>query len=284
MKFAVLGANSFTGSNLCAYLREQGDEVLEISRPAFDLIRDLDDIVRIIRTAKPKYIVNFIAKGRVPESWNKPADWMHTNVVAHVALHDQLRHCDFIEKYVHVSTPEVYGSTGSWVKEDHPFNPSTPYAVSKAACEMSLRTFRVYGFPVVFTRAANVYGPGQTNRLIPNAIAAKRDGRKLKLEGDCLRCFVHVLDVATATRLVALKGQVGEAYHISTRHMTTIKQVVEMVGCDYESVTPRMAQDSIYALRTDKLRRLGWTDTVTLEQGINEMEAHGHRNRLVAVA
>ena len=284
MRFAILGASSFTGVNLVAYLRECGDEVLELGR-SYDINRDIPEMVRVLREWKPKHIVNLIAKGRVPESWGKPACWMQTNVTAHVALHDQLRHCDFIEKYVHVSTPEVYGNTPGWVTEDCPFNPSTPYAVSKAACEMSLQTFRnAYGFPVAFTRSANVYGPGQRNRLIPNAVYAKQAGTKLSLEGNAVRGYVHIRDVASATRLVAEKGVIGEAYHIATREIHSTKEIAESVGCEYETVPARMAQDRIYALLTDKIRRLGWTDTVSLQSGINEMEAHGYRDRPVAMA
>ena len=108
----------------------------------------------------------------VGESWLNPDHWMMTNVVSTVRLHDRLRSFDFLERYVHVTTPEVYGSTEGWVREDAPFNPSTPYAVSRAAGDMSLRTyFATYGFPVVFTRAANVYGPGQQlYRIIPRTI------------------------------------------------------------------------------------------------------------------
>ena len=69
----------------------------------------------------------------VGESWDKPDDWMQTNVVSVARLAERLRHIDFIEKYVHVTTPEVYGSTDGWISEDTPFNPSTPYAVSRSA-------------------------------------------------------------------------------------------------------------------------------------------------------
>ena len=147
--------------------------------------------------------------------------------------------------------------------------------MSKAACEMSLRTFhRAYGFPVVFTRAANVYGPGQRNRIIPLALQHRKAGTPLKLQGGgaSRRSFVHVHDVAAATRLVAVDGKPGEAYHISTPVLHSIREVVRIVGCDTVEAPARMAQDYVYALRTDKLRALGWTDTVSLEKGIEEME------------
>ncbi len=117
---------------------------------------------------------------------------------------------DCLERYVHVTTPEVYGSTDGWVREDAPFNPSTPYAVSRAAGDMSLRTyFANYRFPVVFTRAANVYGPGQQlYRIIPRTILAAMGGQKLRLDGGgkSVRVFIHMRDVSDATLKIALSG------------------------------------------------------------------------------
>ena len=79
---------------------------------------------------------------------DKPDDWMQTNVVSVARLAERLRHIDFIEKYVHVTTPEVYGSTDGWISEDTPFNPSTPYAVSRSAGDTLLKIYReTFGLP-----------------------------------------------------------------------------------------------------------------------------------------
>src|SRR6185437_1581353 len=127
-----------------------------------DLNCDLDHLATLLKRERITHVVNFAAQSMVAESWAHPEHWMMTNVVSGVRLHDLLRRHDGLQRYVHVTTPEVYGSTEGWVQEDAPFNPSTPYAVSRAAADMSLKTyFANYQFPVVFTRAANVYGPGQ---------------------------------------------------------------------------------------------------------------------------
>ena len=98
----------------------------------------------------------------VAESWTAPAQWYTTNIVAKVRLHDWLRQQSWLERYVRISTPEVYGSHDTLQPESWHLNPSTPYAVSHAAIDLSLRAFHAhYGFPVVFTRFANFYGPGQ---------------------------------------------------------------------------------------------------------------------------
>ena len=104
---------------------------------------------------EPSFVVNFAAQSMVAESWLYPDQWYQTNVVANVKLHEKIRQFSFLKKYVHVSTPEVYGSCSGNVTESAPFNPSTPYAASRAACDLHLLTFfKNYQFPVVFTRAS----------------------------------------------------------------------------------------------------------------------------------
>src|SRR6185369_5262276 len=190
-KFLILGSNSFSGATFADFLAAKGYDVLATSRSpephhAFlpykwqkrpgqvrfevvDINRDLDSLKALMARERPTHVVNFAAQSMVGESWLNPDHWMMTNVVSTVRLHELLRNDSAIERYVHITTPEVYGSTDGWVKEDAPFNPSTPYAVSRAASDMSLRTYFVnYGFPVVSTRAANVYGPGQQlYRIVP---------------------------------------------------------------------------------------------------------------------
>ena len=148
----------------------------------------------------------------VAQSWNSPVDWYQTNVLSQVAFHDQLRLRSYLRKYVHITTPEVYGSTnGSWLTESTHFCPSTPYAVSRAACDLHLLSFsRAYDFPVIFTRAANVYGPGQQlYRIIPRTILSGLSDIRMNLHGGPNRSFIHVSDVVRATLTLALEAQSG---------------------------------------------------------------------------
>jgi dTDP-glucose 4,6-dehydratase len=307
-KFLVLGSNSFSGASFIDLLLERGADVIGVSRSpephrAFlpyrwsgkdrgfrffelDLNRDLDAIVALIQSERPTYVVNFAAQSMVAESWQNPDHWFMTNVVSTVRLHEQLRQLDFLEKYVHVTTPEVYGTTEGFVREDAPFNPSTPYAVSRAAADISLRTyFANYGFPVVFTRAANVFGPGQQlYRIIPRTILFIRLGRKLQLHGGGAseRSFIDIRDVAEATDLVARDGKPGGTYHISTNRIVSIRGLVEMIcsrlGATFEDhveiVGERPGKDLAYRLDSSKIRReLGWADKITLEQGLDRTVA-----------
>jgi dTDP-glucose 4,6-dehydratase len=301
----VIGSNSFSGSSFTAWLLGQGHEVLGVSRspephPVFlpyrwggkdagfrflqiDLNHDLDRLETLVRREKPARVVNFAAQSMVGESWKNPDHWMMTNVVSAVRLHERLRHMDFLERYVHVTTPEVYGSTEGFIKESAPFSPSTPYAVSRVAGDMSLRTYHeAYGFPAVFTRAANVYGPGQQlYRIVPRTILFILTGRKLELHGGghSRRSFIHMNDVSDATWRIATRAPAGETYHISTNEIVTIRQLVERIceklGARFEDsvqiVGERLGKDAAYLLDSAKLREsLGWRDQVSLDAGLDE--------------
>ena len=246
-----------------------------------DLNGDLEKLIGILSKEKPSCIVNFAALGMVAQSWEKPEDWFQTNVVAQVKLHDKLRKFDFIKKYVHVTTPEVYGSTDGWLSESYNFMPSTPYAVSRTACDLHLKSFyKAYNFPVIFTRAANVFGPGQQlYRIIPRTILYARLGKKLILHGGGLskRSFIHMNDVSDATYRVALNGIVGDTYHISSKKIISIRDLVMKI-CGLINVKfldlveiseERLGKDQSYMLDSGKIRdELGWKDTIDLEEGI----------------
>jgi dTDP-glucose 4,6-dehydratase len=311
--FTVIGSNSFSGASFVGHLLKAGYRVIGMSRseepdPVFlpyrwtpdgdrfefhqlDLNQDLDRICDVIRETGATHVVNFASQSMVAESWLNPDHWYMTNVVSTVRLHEALRKMPSLSRYVHISTPEVYGSTAGDVVESAPFNPSTPYAVSRAAAEMNLRIFHAqYGFPVVYTRAANVYGPGQQlYRIIPRTILYIRLGEKLMLHGGGAseRSFIHIDDVSDATLRIALEGRDGEAYHIATPRQISIRALVEMI-CERmgtnladvaEVVGERPGKDAAYWLNSSKLRsELGWTDRISLEQGIDETIAWVDRN------
>jgi dTDP-glucose 4,6-dehydratase len=311
-KYLILGSNSFSGATFADFLAAGGHDVLATSRSdephdAFlpykwhkrpgtvrfkriDLNHDLESLKSLLASERPTHVVNFAAQSMVGESWLYPDHWMMTNVVSAVRLHDLLRNYDGLERYVHVTTPEVYGSTEGWVKEDAPFNPSTPYAVSRAAGDMSLRTyFANYKFPVVFTRAANVYGPGQQlYRIVPRTIVAAMGGQKLRLDGGgkSVRVFIHMTDVSDATVKIARKGAIGDTYHISGYELVSIRALVEMIlarlGKSFEDCVEigpeRPGKDTAYTLDSLKLRtELGWRDALSLEQGIDDVIAWARR-------
>ena len=308
LRFFVIGSNSFSGASFIEYLLGRGAEVVGVSRSPeaascflphkfqhtasglaryhfeqMDLNHDSERMIAAIRQFEPEYVVNFAAQSMVAESWLHPEHWYQTNVVANVRLFEGLRKLAFLRKYVHVSTPEVYGTCSGTVTESAPFNPSTPYAASRAGCDLHLQVlFKNYSFPVAWTRAANVYGPGQQlYRIIPRTILFVRLGRKLQLQGGgrSVRSFIHIRDVADGTLRVARHGKPGEVFHFSTDRYVSIRELVELIctrlGVEFsqtvEVVGDRPGKDAAYLLDSQKARRaLGWSDAVSLDEGIDQ--------------
>lgn len=303
----VLGSNSFSGSAFIKSILEKNHSIIGVSRSKepntvflphrwldektlkryqfyqLDLNEHVDHLMDLIHTIKPSYVVNFAAQSMVAESWLYPVDWMKTNVISTVRFHEKLRRCDFLKKYVHISTPEVYGSCEGLVSTTRHYNPSTPYAVSRAACDMWLMALhKNYQFPVVFTRAANVYGPGQQlYRIIPKTILKIKSGQKLPLHGGgySVRSFIHIDDVADGTLRVLLHANPGEIYHFSTKKNISIRDVVLLIcqrmGTSFEEIVDiaeeRPGKDVAYLLDSqESYSKLKWKDTIDLEEGIDQ--------------
>jgi len=305
MPIMVIGSNSFSGSHMVDLLLDEGHYVVGVSRgpipppefasfrmnPRIDSFRfhqlnidsDRDELVDLVAEQKPSHILSFASQGMVAQSWERPEDWYRTNLLSQVVFHDAIRRFSFIERYVHVSTPEVYGTTEGWVKESFDFLPSTPYAISRAACDLHLRSFHeAYGFPVAFTRAANVFGPGQQPyRIVPKTMISARLGRRLPLDGGGFsrRSFIHIRDVCAATLAIALGGANGQVYHISTRDAISIHDLVArilaMMNVAYKDVVAeapeRLGKDQDYLLDSTLLRNeFGWHETLSLDDGLAE--------------
>ena len=305
-KFLVIGSNSFTGSHFIDFLIKKDYECLGVSRSKekpeeflsykwnkdykkkfrykkIDLNKDIEELVKIISKEKIPYIVNFAAQSMVGQSWIHPEDWYTTNLVATSKFLNCIRDFDFIKSYVSVTTPEVYGSTKGSVTESFNFNPSTPYAISRAAQDMHLKSlFDSFSFPVKFTRAANVYGPGQSlYRIIPRTFLEGLDKGKLVLDGggDSERVFIHAQDVADATLKIALKGKNGRSYHISGDMIISIKKLVklicEVIDVEFNELVElgpdRAGKDNSYFLNSNKLiTELNWKEKISLKEGLDQ--------------
>ncbi len=305
MKFVVIGSNSFSGSHFVSKLIDEKHQILGISRSIeyekvftpyswkgktsdfifvkADLNKDHILISKKIKEFDPEIIINFAAQSMVAQSWDFPQDWYQTNVVSLSLLIDEIRKLPSLRKYVHVTTPEVYGSTTEWISENSQFSPSTPYAVSRAAGDMHLLTmYRAKNFPVVFTRTANVYGPGQAlYRIVPKTILSALLHRNLRLEGGgtSRRSFIHIDDASEATYRVARLGALGQTYHISTNELISIKQLVQKIfektNGDYAKnvveIEDRVGKDLGYFLDSSKIRKeLNWQSKVSLDEGLKQ--------------
>jgi dTDP-glucose 4,6-dehydratase len=243
----------------------------------------MDKIVEIIYDNKIEYIINFAAQGMVAQSWDAPVQWFETNTLSLVALLDKIHKFDFIKKFVQASTPEVYGSCNNQV-ESHLYQPSTPYAASKASADMILYSYhKSQNFPINYTRAANVYGPyQQLYRIIPKTILSIKRGSKIPLHGGgkSVRSFIHIDDVSNATLKIAQEAKSGEIYHLSSDKSISIYDLVDTIAKSLdiaiedviEVTDDRVGKDSVYMMNSQKIYdELGFRTQISLQDGIKSV-------------
>ena len=299
----VLGSNSFSGNSFVSEMAKTGP-VIAVSRSKhlssvldrleasdreknvrlenWNLNEDPSKIIELITDNDVKEIVNFAAQSMVGQSWSYPEDWYQANVASFSKLLTRVQQETKIEKFIQFTTPEVYGSTEGWITENFNFSPNTPYAISRAAGDWHLKAlFDNFSFPVVFTRAANVYGAGQPlYRIIPRVIVSALTGGKIPLQGGgkSIRSFIHINDVNRALGAILMNGAPGESYHISTNELVTIYELVEIIAeklkiktSDLVDIAPdRPGKDYAYQLNSQKIRtELSWEDSISLSDGID---------------
>jgi dTDP-glucose 4,6-dehydratase len=225
-------------------------------------------------------VVHFAAESHVDRSILGAADFVMTNVVGTQTLLDSaLRHG--VDKFVHVSTDEVYGSieSGSW-DEEQPLEPNSPYSASKASSDLLARAyFRTHGLPVCVTRCSNNYGPYQfPEKVIPLFVTNLIDGATVPLygEGANVRDWLHVDDHCRGIHLVLTGGRPGEVYNIGGGTELTNKELtgrlLEATGTGWdrvERVTDRLGHDLRYSVDITKISdELGYRPQVPFEQGL----------------
>jgi dTDP-glucose 4,6-dehydratase len=302
-KILVIGSNSFSGASFINFALSKNLKIVGVSRSKenknyflqyyfsknkknfkfykIDINQDLSKLLKIIKNFKPQFIINFAAQSMVAESWYKPLHWYQTNVISQIKLIENIKKYKFIKKFINFTTPEVYGSQSNWQSEHYNFRPSTPYAISRAATDQHLLSmFKYFKFPVIFTRAANIYGPGQQlYRIIPKTIMYSLLRKKMSLHGGgkSKRSFIYMDDVSEAVYKILLKGKAGETYHISGKKLISIKNLVKIIYKICDKVfdnkiiisNERVGKDLYYKLNSSKIRRkLHWKDNTSLNKGI----------------
>jgi dTDP-glucose 4,6-dehydratase len=241
--------------------------------------------------ARVDQVVHFAAESHVDRSIHGAGEFVRTNVLGTQTLLDAaLRHG--IERFVHVSTDEVYGSIdeGSWT-EDRPLEPNSPYSASKASSDLLARAyFRTHGLPVNITRCSNNYGPYQfPEKVIPLFVTNLMDGKKVPLYGDGLnvRDWLHVDDHCRGIELVRSGGKAGETYNIGGGTELTNRELTERLlaasGKDWSSVEPvqdRKGHDRRYSVDISKISaELGYAPEVPFEQGLADTVAWYREHR-----
>jgi len=235
----------------------------------------------LIAGEKPDAITHFAAESHVDRSILSPEPVIRTNVFGTFTLLEAARKFR-TERFVHVSTDEVYGSLQppQEATEDYPLNASSPYSASKAGSDLLARSYFVtYKMPVLITRASNNYGPYQfPEKLIPLMIANALENRRLPVYGDGMqiRDWLYVEDHCRAILAVLENGRPGEIYNIggnrSLPHLEVVRKVLASTGRPdtlIEYVTDRPGHDRRYALSSHKLmRETGWEPQMNFETGL----------------
>ena len=295
MKILILGSGGVFGQNLAQYAMAYGHTVWGIGRSPqkaecftlgikypyypYHIAYELDYVLDVVRKFTPDVIVNFAAQGEGAASWSKD-NWRfyNTNCVALVRLVANID-CPFIQ----VGSSEVYGSVNTPVNEQALTNPSSPYAVSKLAFDQHLLLMhRTKGLPYKVIRPSNCYAPGQQlHRIIPKALLCGLYRRPLELHGGGVarKSYLHARDLSSAILMVHEKGSYGQVYNVGPDDPTSIKEVVGMclqeAGGSWDELvkvtSERTGQDSCYWLNSDKIKALGWRQTIDWKEGLASM-------------
>lgn len=298
MRVLVTGAAGFIGSNYVRYLLANTDDKVTIIdlltyAGGIDTIADLVEEPRVTFVKGDigdrlllteimgghEAVVNFAAESHVDRSIVDPGAFVRTNCLGTNVLCDVARLAG-VERVVHVSTDEVYGSTaqGSFV-EDDALSPSSPYSASKAGSDLiALSHHKTFGLDISVTRASNTYGPFQfPEKIIPLFVTNLLSGQQLPLYGDGsnIRDWLHVVDHCAAIDLVLRHGEAGQIYNVGgdceLTNLDLTQLILELCGADERSirrVEDRPGHDLRYSVDSSKVRELGWVPTIDIRSGL----------------
>ena len=310
--YLVTGGAGFIGSRFVNFILEKYDDirVVNIDKLTYagnpENIKELSDderhifckddicneqrIKEIFQLYKPNYVVNFAAESHVDRSIGKPEDFIQTDVFGTFILLEASRKHK-IEKFIQISTDEVYGSTlGNPFRETDTLMPSSPYSASKTAADrLAYSYFKTYDLPVIITRASNNYGSYQyPEKLIPLFITNAMDDKPMPLYGDGLnvRDWLYVEDHCSAVDFIISKGVDGEVYNVGGGNeltniviTDTILKMTDKSSDLIKFVDDRPGHDRRYALDCTKLTDLGWKAESDFEDAMKNTVEWYQNNR-----
>jgi dTDP-glucose 4,6-dehydratase len=249
-------------------------------------INDTDRLRNLIQKNGINYIVNFAAESHVDNSINDSTPFVQTNINGTHSLLTLLHDCPTIERYLQVSTDEVYGTLSEEddaFTENTPIQANSPYSASKASADLLCRSFyETFNYPILITRCSNNYGPNQhEEKLIPLMIKNAKAGKKLPVYGDGrnIRDWIHVSDHCSGIDTVLHDGKIGGVYNIGgkneVRNIDIVKTILKLIGKDkdqIEFVKDRLGHDWRYAIDNSKIQNeLNWFPSVSFEDGLKEL-------------
>ena len=315
MNLLVTGCCGFIGSNFVNYYFKENSSVNIINLDAMYYCaseNNVDEHIRksdryklikgnlcsfeLISSTLERYnidtVIHFAAQSHVQNSFDDALQYTNDNVVGTHTLLEACRKYGKIQRFIHISTDEVYGESMISENEEKKNEgsvlcPTNPYAATKAAAELIAKSYyHSFKMPIIITRGNNVYGPNQyPEKLIPIFIQQLLKGNQVTIQGDGsnIRAFLHVSDVCSALKLVLENGKIGEIYNIGSddHHEYTVSQVAhilieKIIGTkDYDKwiryIQDRPFNDKRYYISNQKVKDLGWTIETDFNNGIDEL-------------
>jgi dTDP-glucose 4,6-dehydratase len=302
LKVLITGGAGFIGSNFVRHLLNSRRDVEIINFDSLTYAGNPESLADIADNPRYKFVkgdiadavavnsafeqgldalVNFAAETHVDRSIEDASPFLRTNILGTQCLLDAAKRFK-LPKFIQISTDEVYGSAPAGVSftEDALLDPRSPYAASKASADHFVCAYaNTYGVPAVILRCTNNYGPYQfPEKLIPLMIANVREDKSLPIYGDGMqeRDWLFVEDYCRAITLALEKGAVGSVYNVSAGapqpNLKIVRTILKHLGKPeslMQYVKDRPGHDRRYALDSSKIQReLGWTPTVSFEDGI----------------
>jgi len=298
MKILITGGAGFIGTNFVHYIHENYDyDIVVLDKLTYAGNKDnLNDILPDIQFIRGDIgneedvkvamkdcdlVVNFAAETHVDRSITDPSIFVKTDVLGTYNLLEHVRKYD-VEKYLQISTDEVYGSIedGSFTEESN-IDPSSPYSASKAGGDVLVSAYhKTYDLPVLITRSSNNYGPYQyPEKLIPLFILNAMQDKPLPVygTGENVRDWIYVMDNCSGIDTVLNKGEFGEVYNIGGGNEKTNIEITHMIldllGKSESLITyveDRLGHDLRYSLDSTKTKKLGWKPEWSFEDGLKQ--------------
>jgi UDP-glucose 4,6-dehydratase len=327
MKLLITGGCGFIGSNFINYyFKKLDDNDLIVNIDALYYCSDKNNINQNIRNSnkyifykgntsnydlvysilekyKITHIINFAAQSHVQNSFTESLNYTQDNIVGTHTLLEACRNYyqgnntdgivntnNKLQKFIHVSTDEVYGETDDTkMDETSILTPTNPYAATKAAAEMiALSYYKSFNLPIIITRGNNVYGPNQyPEKLIPKFIHLLFNDKPVTIQGDGshIRGFLHVDDTSSAFEIIMENGEIGNIYNIGcdSKDEYSVSQIAEKIIYKVKSIkkdeqayqtwisyiNDRPFNDKRYFISNNKLKKLGWKPKICFDIGLN---------------
>jgi len=311
----VTGGCGFIGSNFVNYYFEKNTDINIVNLDAmyycanefnikeeirtserYHLVKgnlcSFDLLTHILSNYKIDTIIHFAAQSHVQNSFEDSLQYTNDNVLGTHTLLETARRYGKVEKFIHISTDEVYGEsmivdTEEKKNESSILCPTNPYAATKAAAELIAKSYYFsFKMPIIITRGNNVYGPNQyPEKLIPRFIQLLKEDKPVTIQGNGsnVRAFLHVLDVCSALECILEKGELGEIYNIgSDDHyeysvLEIAQKLIKLIKNtdDYDKwityIADRPFNDKRYYISNEKVKNMGWKIAVDFEKGIGEL-------------